>query len=1063
MTVLQTTSLASATIKVRWKEPYVTSALNEKMAALLPRGVFAGFTVVPGGGFLVDVQVDPVLGFSGANVLETSGGKFSVTLMQPANITGVNLTAFVGTSVYIALDAQFAIGAASAAQLLVVDAAEIASNPDLVLLAKVNVPLIGVPPILTSHINAAYRLSAGDSIQLEAKPRVNLIGNPGFEQDPDGVFPGGWQFFGSGIVVTASTNNAHSGSKSLKMVAAAPTTGFVRTFISPAVGGEEYRLGAWLRSTGGDPIIGGGVSLFVIFLDRTDNIVGVTTNAETPFTGGSTTYVERKTMVTAPGDADVAVVAVLFEAGTSGTVYVDDIEFSTRRQDNFAKSRLYGGPLASADVLHTHSSTNMLYGGSGPWADATTIPAGSIESAIDAIPFALGNNTGAAKIGFLPVTPVDLAGVTRVDVALNDLDDRKAGLIQANLFTNNNVFTNSLLGNTEAITATGSGTGSGIVGIGGASNGVGVAGRGTSLGPGVYGKGAAGAAIVSASAHQGVLGVGGVGGVGVEGVGEGSATGVFGTGGTGAGTGVAGQGGTSSGPGVVGIGGATTGDGVVGFGVTSGHGLKGFGGTNGTAGLFGAGVHATGANGTQGGNGVQGFGTSGSTSTPRHGVYGKGGVAGSGVYGEGGSSNGIGVFGIGGATTGIGVAGLGLLTATGVSGTGGLTNNSYGGTFTSSAAIGHGVRAVGVGTAGNGIFATGGGYQQDISPAGTAIVAIGGDITGTGGDFTGGATSTWPFGGAKDGGVGLKGTGGAGWDEGAGGHGGVFLGGLDGGSTFWGGDGIQATGGDSAVLGGVGVRGTGALQSPGGKFTGGPSGAAGAIGQATGTGDGLVGLGASGAYTPSGNGDGVVGVGSGSGSGGNFSTLGSGYGLQAQGNASGGFAVLAVTNASATNGYAIFTQGKGTSGAGLWALNSTGSSSVAIRSDGSIDMSGGSDVALATAVTNKLTKALVPKAWGYVDDLTGIPQDGVNVFGIVNNPGTIVVTLGSAMANAHFAVLTTSGTTNTMPYVTGRTAAGGTGGRATFTLKIFIISTNSDAGDCDSAGYQYHFLVMGKQ
>jgi len=650
MAVYQSVILSPDAIKMRWKEPYITAGLNTKTLALLPKGVFTGFTVAPNAGYTVDVQVDPVLGIAGANVLETTGGKYCVTIIQTSTIP-IDLTAQAGLTVFIALDAQYAVGASTAAQVRVVDAAEAGFlpsgaapiNPDLVILARVDVPASPVPggPITAAMINMGYRTSSGDSLPPDAKPRVNLIGNPGFEQDANTVFPLGWQFFGSGVVVTASTDNAHTGTKSMKMVAAAPANAFVRTFL-PCVGGETYRVGMWIRA-GATAISGAGVRLEVAFVNRADAIVGSTVLVDTAFTGAGTTYVQRKGLVTAPVDADMAVVVVLFDAATAGIAYVDDIEFSTARQDTMMQSRVFGGPTANADAMHNHSGGGS-YAGGGAWADGTTNGPNTIEGQLDKIITDIGQAGGAAKVGFLPVTPVDLGGITRVDTALNTLDDQKAGIAIFNTFTRQQAFNPGAFGG-NAIDATG-GVGGyhAVSGLGTGTTGVGLIGRGDGAGfPGTNGEGVIGVGKTTGTGASGGFFLGNLEAPGVYGLANGNTNlaGNF--------NGVSPQAGP--GTGVVGIGSAGSGGGDggqffarSGVGSTSSRsGLLACGSYSQTTGIpSGAGAYFFGGNGTVGnaggGNAVLGQGGLGIGS----GQAGAGGVfaAGAGV----GALGNIGVF-----------------------------------------------------------------------------------------------------------------------------------------------------------------------------------------------------------------------------------------------------------------------------------------------------------------------------------------------------------------------------------------------------------------------------------
>jgi hypothetical protein len=234
--------------------------------------------------------------------------------------------------------------------------------------------------------------------------------------------------------------------------------------------------------------------------------------------------------------------------------------------------------------------------------------------------------------------------------------------------------------NTNAVTATGSGSGYGVSGTGGQSNAV-------QPGAGVYGKGGAGSTALSSlfAAGAGVYGKGGTStspfhsSAGVGGYFEGgeylsSATiggvGVYGKG-WGTGTGGVFEGGPTNGTGITGSGGTGT----------NAVGVSGGAGDGGVAGVFGNGSATVRAGGLSAGvygvGGGGGFGGLFEGSGAGDGVKGTGGGSGSGygVHGVAGNvSGGVGVYGEGGISTpASGVMGVGKGTGSGVVATAGAT------------------------------------------------------------------------------------------------------------------------------------------------------------------------------------------------------------------------------------------------------------------------------------------------------------------------------------------------------------------------------------------------------
>lgn len=163
-------------------------------------------------------------------------------------------------------------------------------------------------------------------------------------------------------------------------------------------------------------------------------------------------------------------------------------------------------------------------------------------------------------------------------------------------------------GNTRGVKATGVGTGTGVVGIGGASDGHGVSGQSQGTGRGIFGD--------ATGSGPGVYGQS-VTGAGVTGAGGGSGSGVQGTGGT-----------TSGAIGVLGIGAGSNGHGVKGTGKGTGSGVVAIG----ESGTAGNGVQATA--GSAGGHGVHAAG-----STAGYAVKASAGGAGIAIYAESGAGS----------------------------------------------------------------------------------------------------------------------------------------------------------------------------------------------------------------------------------------------------------------------------------------------------------------------------------------------------------------------------------------------------------------------------------------
>ena len=279
--------------------------------------------------------------------------------------------------------------------------------------------------------------------------------------------------------------------------------------------------------------------------------------------------------------------------------------------DLTAKS--YYAVLRRADVL-----PNDYYGNTGTPYQADTLAGHAAKTTTLAFPGAsLSSGAGGA-------THVDYTG-TFVKVYG---DTMTGGLTVTATPGNGNPVSQD---NSYGISGTGHGTGTGVLGTGGATSTAGIV--------GIAG---------SSSNGSGIIGLGDGTGAGILGTGgSGNAYGVVGTG-SGTRAGVRGIGGGTSGAGIVGAGGAPNGAGGYFTGTGSGDGTTALGGSSDGVGIRGTGqgtgAGVVGAGGATNGAGVQGTGTGSGA-----GISGVGGTSGYGVQGTGarglvGSSNAIATY-----------------------------------------------------------------------------------------------------------------------------------------------------------------------------------------------------------------------------------------------------------------------------------------------------------------------------------------------------------------------------------------------------------------------------------
>jgi hypothetical protein len=168
MAILAQQSIQQDQIKLRWQEPYVSAALNNKNYKTVPRGVYRGFIVSPGGGAL-EITVgtggtEALAGYEEGNydpaslkgwsvaIHEDYDGRSATIIMQDgvnSNYT-FDMSGLLGQTVYVVLAVQYILGFPTAGQIKVIDAMELDANPTMLVLAKVEVP--GTGPITNSHV-----------------------------------------------------------------------------------------------------------------------------------------------------------------------------------------------------------------------------------------------------------------------------------------------------------------------------------------------------------------------------------------------------------------------------------------------------------------------------------------------------------------------------------------------------------------------------------------------------------------------------------------------------------------------------------------------------------------------------------------------------------------------------------------------------------------------------------------------------------------------------------------------------------------------------------------------
>jgi hypothetical protein len=160
--IYSTSSINYSYLKVRWQEPYVSSALNAKTFGVTPKGVYSGFVIGPGGLSTRDIQItsgsvsgglgtgmtggyvsgnfDESVGFSIAVHQNTSGWQTTLSFPPGSMPFHLDATGMDGNRVYIVIDVNYNVNQNTAANFLLVDGSQIDQNPTYIVLGYCDVP-----------------------------------------------------------------------------------------------------------------------------------------------------------------------------------------------------------------------------------------------------------------------------------------------------------------------------------------------------------------------------------------------------------------------------------------------------------------------------------------------------------------------------------------------------------------------------------------------------------------------------------------------------------------------------------------------------------------------------------------------------------------------------------------------------------------------------------------------------------------------------------------------------------------------------------------------------------
>ena len=136
----------SSSVRMKWREPYVTEGINKKMAGIDPRGIYRGFRLNTNVAALSVTVSGDVVKADHLAVYESTTG-YSISVRRTGGDFTLNLGAYPATTVYIAIYVVYATLTTTQAVLRIYTAAEYAiavEKPDLVVLGQVVVPGAGL-------------------------------------------------------------------------------------------------------------------------------------------------------------------------------------------------------------------------------------------------------------------------------------------------------------------------------------------------------------------------------------------------------------------------------------------------------------------------------------------------------------------------------------------------------------------------------------------------------------------------------------------------------------------------------------------------------------------------------------------------------------------------------------------------------------------------------------------------------------------------------------------------------------------------------------------------------
>jgi len=172
-------------IKVRFKEPYITAGLNEKLVGIVPRGIHRGFRLAPGvSNYELKIEADPET--SDHVVQYETGTGYSLRIRKTGGDFNLDLTSIAGNKVFvIAIYAQYVFNSDTSAVIRAYELSptdEFTIAPELDELAVLGeVTLTSTPaPIVLADLDEKYRSSPWEVTSRGIREADQIVQNGDF-------------------------------------------------------------------------------------------------------------------------------------------------------------------------------------------------------------------------------------------------------------------------------------------------------------------------------------------------------------------------------------------------------------------------------------------------------------------------------------------------------------------------------------------------------------------------------------------------------------------------------------------------------------------------------------------------------------------------------------------------------------------------------------------------------------------------------------------------------------------------------------------------------------------